>query len=152
MINILICVYFEFLFNFSLSLKDIAAAMRQANTPCLKPRPRQNKKRAKRTTTTMMTSVTRNISRMVIFSSFFNIAAELPFSLFYMLATMGVAQSIMIWLYNLATILLYMSPALDICIYYSFNSFFQNVVHNLVDKTRATLRAVRVFFLLIFFD
>lgn len=131
--------------------------MRQPpNTPSLKPRPRQNKKREKRRTTTMSTSacpsVTRNISRMVIFSSFFNIAAELPFSLFYMLATMGVAQSVMIALYNLATILLYLSPTFDILIYYWFNSFFQNVVHAFVDKTRATLRAVRLFFLLICFD
>lgn len=73
--------------------------------------------------------MTKNMTRMVIFSYFISMVGETPYSICFLLSTVGLYSPNFIAAFSASTILLFFSPALDVFTYYFFNKMFKSVLN-----------------------
>ena len=72
----------------------------------------------------------RNITKMVIVSVFFKIFLEMPYSVCVILNLFGVDNILFLHIINFAYGLLFLSPSLNLFVYYFFNKNFSNILND----------------------
>lgn len=83
---------------------------------------------------TLNSMMTRNITRMVIVSTFISVLGQLPYSTTYIIQTYVGRSSTLSTASEYATILIILSPSLDFFSYYFFNKLFKNVLNGYFRK------------------
>jgi ABC-type dipeptide/oligopeptide/nickel transport system permease subunit len=73
----------------------------------------------------------KNITKMVIFSSFLNVLGTAPYTGTYILGNFAISQSDVS---RFAIILLYLAPGLNIFIYFFFNKLYQDALKDYLRK------------------
>lgn len=83
---------------------------------------------------TQNSMMTRNITRMVIASTFISVFGQLPFSSIYIVQTAGFNSANLREANSYAAFLIMLSPGLDFFSYYFFNKLFKNVLDRYIKK------------------
>lgn len=81
----------------------------------------------------------RNITKMVIFTSFSDVLGTIPYAIAYILIHSVYTQAQINTFYQISLITLNLAPALDILIYYFFNRLFREVLKGYIRKIASIL-------------